>query len=534
MARAGFHTFLMRALASALFAGALCFLLPVHAYGQTTKQLDSASRKALDASLSEYFAAIEGESIPEKIGECDFILESAPEGSVRDYVASRIYSHFVQSNYMGDESVAVHVVEQWIGKGRASFPDKQEEFLARIYAQANSPTLIGKKAPSIILQDTLGEEVDILNSQGSPYAGNSERYRVLFFYRTDCSTCQAEARIFARNLPSWEYPLDFLAINLGDDAGEWKEFRREYFSYEVPENIRIIHCWDPYGESGMKDKYGILQTPSMFLLDKDGTVMGRRLDPPSLFAILRQYTSSPRVSYGSEDSMKYYEAIFSSLPDLSADDVMTVAGRIERNSIGADKVKTSEDTLLFKQMTGDLLYFLSSRRESPLKEALGPFTDRFILSRGDVWNTSEDSLSVVSMANMQRDLVGRCAVGNRAPSIKVKGKLVRPSGAKEGTYDLSHPWKKCSKKTRTFIMIYSPGCSNCQEQLSLIPKVLHSQGKNTALLLVNLDETLSNDEKTGRELLSAFDLTALPYITLIDNKGTVLDRYCSFEGYISE
>lgn len=516
------------ALAGLVLSCALLLFLSPSAISQERRQLDSASRKSLDASLAEYFSALESESIPAKIGECDFILDSAQQGVVRDYVASRIYAHYVQSGYMGDESVAVHVVENWLDTGKASFPDPQEEFMAKLFARTNSPTLIGKRAPSLILRDTSGEEVDVLGSKGSGYAGSSDRYRVLLFYRTDCTTCRAEARILADNLPSWEYPLDLIAVNLGDDAAQWMEFRRGYLSFDIPANISVRHLWDPYGESDMKERYGILQTPAMFLLDKDGTVMGRKLDPPSLFAILRQYCAPRTMTYGESGSAEYFEAIFSSLPDLSADDVMTVEERIMHNSIGGDRAAAGEDTLLFKQMTGDLLYFLSSRREAPLREAISPFADKYILSRPDIWDGSDDSLKVVSMALMQKDITGRSPVGSKVPPLKVRGKLIRATGSHEGIFNLSRPrWGLCPSR-ETYIMIYSRGCGNCEEQLSLIPEFLSSRGKGASVLLLDLDDILSRDEETGKALLSAFDLTAVPYVTLIDKRGTVLERYCSF------
>ena len=90
----------------------LCaFLLPISMRAQDAVPLDSAVVAALDSMLDEYFAALDSEPIQVKISECDFMLESCTDPLVKQYVAVRIYDHFLGSKVMGDEAVAVHMVD---------------------------------------------------------------------------------------------------------------------------------------------------------------------------------------------------------------------------------------------------------------------------------------------------------------------------------------------------------------------------------------------------------------------------------------
>ena len=70
-------------------------LLPLRLQAQDAAPLDSALTAALDSRLDEYFAALEREPIQVKIGECDFMLESCDDPLVKQYVAVRIYDHFL-------------------------------------------------------------------------------------------------------------------------------------------------------------------------------------------------------------------------------------------------------------------------------------------------------------------------------------------------------------------------------------------------------------------------------------------------------
>ena len=73
--------------------------------------LRAQSYDELGAKLEEYFAALAGESAAVQNAECDFLIESSQDSLVRQYIALKIYDHYLQSKIMGDEAVAVHVAE---------------------------------------------------------------------------------------------------------------------------------------------------------------------------------------------------------------------------------------------------------------------------------------------------------------------------------------------------------------------------------------------------------------------------------------
>ena len=94
---------------------ACCLLLALAGRAQ---ELDSLQRAGLDSRLDAFFAALENESIPAKKAEADFLVGSCTTDAVRDYVAVRIYDHYLNSKRMGDEAVAF-VPRGWNGETTA-------------------------------------------------------------------------------------------------------------------------------------------------------------------------------------------------------------------------------------------------------------------------------------------------------------------------------------------------------------------------------------------------------------------------------
>ena len=138
----------------------IVILLPAGLRAQDAVPLDSAVVAALDSRLDEYFAALEREPVQVKIGECDFMLESCADPLVKQYVAVRIYDHFLGSKVMGDEAVAVHMVDDWFVPGKVSMYSDIDLMNAKIYAQFHRSSLIGMAAPRLSLRDRDGNAVE--------------------------------------------------------------------------------------------------------------------------------------------------------------------------------------------------------------------------------------------------------------------------------------------------------------------------------------------------------------------------------------
>ena len=169
------------------------------------QQLDSAVQAALGTRLAEYFEALRFESLDVQKTEADFLIESTSDPLVRQYVACSVYEHFVGSPVMGAEAVAIHVYDKWFKPGLIPMRSDIEKMNAGIFAEFNRQSLIGMKAPELVMETMEGDSLRLFG----------DRHSVLFFYDAGCTKCKIETILLGNILATEDYPIDFYAVYAG-------------------------------------------------------------------------------------------------------------------------------------------------------------------------------------------------------------------------------------------------------------------------------------------------------------------------------
>ena len=435
----------------------------------------------LGAKLEQYFAALAGEPASVQNSECDFLIESCQDSLVRQYVALKIYDHYLRSKIMGDDAVAVHVAQKWFLSGKVKMHSEEDLRNADIYATFNRSSLIGSQAPSATLRDRSGAAVSV------PVKGE---YTVLYFYAPDCGTCKAVSADLKKLVDSGEYSFRLVDVDVNN----------------------------PGPDQDWQMNYGVLKTPWMFLIGPSGKILGRGLDVPSLKMLLGREFSTGTYVYGSDTQMERYAQMFSAYGDtLKVSDVLDVADYLAARTFGEGDIDS------FKQVEGDLLYFLAGRREEVYKDAIIPFTDKY-LNVPDVWTSPSDTANVISLGHFLADITSRTQVGSRVPDLKVPGVLRRKPclfarDGKEGVFAL----RKLRGKP-AYVVFYTGGCNACKETLDDVAALIVSKPR-ARVLLVDMDELMSSKPDFAETLLETFDLTAMPFILELDKKGYITHRY---------
>ena len=236
----------------------------------------SQSYEGLDSLLTQYYAVLEAEDMDAKCAECDWLISECTDSLARQHVALNIYSHYLDSKVMGEEAVAIHIYDNWFAPGKVSFTNDIDKINAAIFADFNRQSLIGMSAPMLVMRKSSGARVAL------PRAG---RTSILFFYDTSCKTCKAETEILPQVIGGIDFPVDLYCIYVGTDKKAWRQFRRERLAFRNPK-VRTFHLWDPEVESDFQRKYAVISTPRTYVVEPQGTIFGRRLDPVSLQEIL--------------------------------------------------------------------------------------------------------------------------------------------------------------------------------------------------------------------------------------------------------
>lgn len=458
---------------------------------------------ALGDKLETYFTALAGESAQVQIEECDFLISSCQDSLVRQYVAIKIYDHYLNSKIMGDDAVAVHVVDRWFRSGEVSMHSNFDMLNAELFAEFNRHSLIGMKAPEVTLRTPDGTPVKIPGAEG---------YSVLYFYDVTCSTCKIETVRLKEFLKENQWPLTLYAIYVGNDADTWAPYRFD----------GAVHLWDPQEEGEWPVKYGVLETPKMFLVSPEGVIIGRGLDTPALRMLMNREMGTERYVYGEEGQMERFSQLFEPYGDkLTSQDVMDVADYLAARTSGEGQISA------FKQVFGDFLYYLSSNKTAVYRNAAIPFVEKYIKGLPDVWNTPEDQAQVVSLGEMMSELCARTPEGSLVPDLKVRGQLrQRPClfrrGSRDGVFSL-----RSLRGRPGYVAFYTGGCQACQELLAHVDELLQKERK-ARVLLVDMDALLSDHYDEARELMDTFDLSGLPFVLKLDRDGTVLEKYVEF------
>ena len=492
----------------------LCLMQPAMA-----QELDSLRQKALSEKLDEYLLAIEREGVQLQKQEADFLIESASDSLVRQFIALKVYDHYLKSPVMGSEAVAIHVFDRWFDSGLVKMKSEIDHINAQVLADFNRQSQVGMKAPQLSMQDMDGQEVSFFGGEGSSVdSEDTRKYSLLYFYDTDCSKCKVETILLRNILNDNNFPLNLIAVYSGDDRAAWEAYVASQLAVDAPD-MQVYHLWDPDLDSDFQRKYGVLQTPRIYLVRPDGVIAGRGLDAESLYLMLKRIFSDVSLSYGGSESLKLFDGIFSSDSgelNPSPDKVASLADYISETTL------PKGDTLMFRQLSGDLLYYLASHSGEGFKEGLDYLIRNNISARPKIWDSADDSLKVVGFAAIMGDLLSKAPPGSRLPDLKVPGELRKSSKIKTGRFKMGK-----LKGRSNIIMFSAEGCEICKAEKEALAKVLASDPALNALF-INVDAIVASDPDLAEELFESFDLTSLPYIIKTDRKGKVLRRYMSF------
>lgn len=108
------------------------------------------------------------------------------------------------------------------------------------------------------------------------------RYTVLYFYTLDCAVCNAVSKEMERMYRQYD-PTDvqFVAIYTGSN-NSWKK-------YIKGNDPGWVNLWDRKRDSGMFDKYDLMDVPAIYLLDSEKKTLAKDINPDVLSALLEYY-----------------------------------------------------------------------------------------------------------------------------------------------------------------------------------------------------------------------------------------------------
>ncbi len=193
------------------------------------------------------------------------------------YTVFWITSHFETSKQMGMDAVFVHMAKEYYMTGQAFWADSTT--IAKIGDRAKklSYSLLGVRAPNLIMKDTLGD-IQIM------HAINKE-YTIAYFWDPECGHCKKVTPKVKEFYDKFKDELDVEVYGVNTN----KEERESWKKYIQEHDLDWINVEDPEQKTAYKYLYDIYSTPVIYLLDKDKKIIAKRIGAEDLENFIKHH-----------------------------------------------------------------------------------------------------------------------------------------------------------------------------------------------------------------------------------------------------
>lgn len=217
--------------------------------------------------------------------EADFLVNATRKSpELFKYTVFYLTYNYETSKIMGMDAVFVHMATTYYTHPKDIFW-LDSAAIKKIVDRGFQlqPLELGKKAPNLTFRDLNNNPVSI-------YSVNAP-YTVLYFWSYECSHCKVETPILADTMKKW-MPLGVHMFAV----------QTEYNLDSTKNNINRmgLTMWqnvhDMYNETNFRHVYDIYSTPVIYLLDKDKTIIAKRISVEQLDMILNKYINGRKSS----------------------------------------------------------------------------------------------------------------------------------------------------------------------------------------------------------------------------------------------
>lgn len=229
--------------------------------------------------LERYYREVISPEPDAIIKDADYKLllaRSAPE--MYKFLLNWLTDEFINPRYMGQDAVFVHLFEKYHSKGASPWlNEKQMEAISRraFMLMAN---LIGEKAANL----------EMLNTEDKPTALYDLKadYTIISFWDPNCGHCKEEIpRLDSIYRASWKkHNLKIFAVLTPEGKQsvkpEWLSFIKEQKLGDWTHVYKTKEMEDAdYAAQrpGFRQLYDITMTPTLYLLDKEKRIIGKKL-----------------------------------------------------------------------------------------------------------------------------------------------------------------------------------------------------------------------------------------------------------------
>ncbi len=225
--------------------------------------------------LKMYMKQLTAQQPDSVIKAADYVLDKASaDKEIFKYSLVYLLNTYSRSKIMGMDKVFVHLVENYYNKGKAYWADSSTLSRLRNRARTLKPTLVGKKAPNIILPDS--------NKTHHALHELNAKYTILCFWDPGCSHCKdAIPKLDKYYEKVQDKGVVVYAANTQPNTKKWKKFINKH-------DLNWINVHDPNFNYRFRSVYDIQSTPKIYLLDENKKIIAKQLSVKQLKKLLNR------------------------------------------------------------------------------------------------------------------------------------------------------------------------------------------------------------------------------------------------------
>ncbi len=245
--------------------------------------------------LEQYFRNVVPPAPDSIIKESDYLLllsRSSPE--MYKFLLNWLTDEYINPKYMGQDAVFVHLFEKYHSKGVSSWLNEKQLTTISNRAYMLMSNQIGEQAANLEMVDAKGNSLPLYNI--------SADYIVICFWDPECSHCRIQVpRLDSIYNAKWRKQAVKMygVLTETKDKEQWEKFIKEHNMsawinvYETDAQKKII---EDAKRPSYKQLYDVIQTPTLYLLDKNKKIIAKKLTLEQMNDVLQVKINSSTAS----------------------------------------------------------------------------------------------------------------------------------------------------------------------------------------------------------------------------------------------
>jgi thiol-disulfide isomerase/thioredoxin len=190
---------------------------------------------------------------------------------------------FQNPEIMGLDEVFVHLNDTYFASGEMNFwANGQMRKNLSDHADRLRKSLIGQKGANLIMQD--------LNLKLKSLYDIKNKYTVLYIFDPDCGSCKKETPKLVDFYNKKKFDVEVYAVSADTSMVKMRDYIKEMKMKWITVNGPRIYGGKPY-----QDLYDASTTPTLYVLDNQKKIIGKKIPAEKLEDFLTQYEKIQRM-----------------------------------------------------------------------------------------------------------------------------------------------------------------------------------------------------------------------------------------------